>query len=132
MAIKTVAAIIEKQSKFLLMKRLNTHAFEGFWTLPGGKIDKGESKKEAVKREVREETNLLFKPEKFLGRYHEDFPEYGWDADSFVFTGSFSGKVKGNEESSKIDWFSKKEIYWMKLAFHHKKIIADFFSRFSK
>ncbi len=133
MTIKTVAAIIERgkiKKKVLLMKRLNTHVFEGFWSLPGGKINKSESPEQAVVREIKEETNLSFKPKNLLGKYHEHFPEYGWKADALVFTGTFSGELKPNEEeSSDMKWFSEKEIKNMKFAFHHKKVLEDYFKR---
>lgn len=124
---KTVAAIIEKDKKFLLMKRKNTRLFEDFWCLPGGRIDENESSVEAVKRETKEETNLELKKPKFFGKYLEDFPEHNWKGEVSVFTGGFSGDVKTNEESSEFSWFSLEELKNLKVAFDHKKILEDFF-----
>lgn len=130
MAIKSVAAIIENsEGKILLIKRANTHSFEGFWALPGGKIDAGETAEAAVVKEVKEETNLSFTPKDILGEYKESFPQYSWDSYAFVFMGSFSGNVRGNEESTNIGWFSKEEINGMKLAFSHNKVLQDYFSQ---
>lgn len=128
---KTIVAIMEDEEKIFLLRRANTSAFEGFWALPGGKIDYREDEKEAIKREVTEETNLNFELLHFFGRYEERFPQYGWSADTNVFYGSFSGNVRTNEESSDYGWFSLEEILKMDLAFHHKRIIRDFY-RFTK
>jgi len=129
MTIKTTGAILEKHGKIFLMKRANTRVFNGYWSLPGGKIDEGESLKEAIKREIKEETNLSFTPERLFGKYEEHFPQYGWNADTKIFLGTFSGALKLNEESSEFGWFSKEEIEKMDLAFHHKKVIEDFFKQ---
>lgn len=52
-------AIIEKEGKILILKRaLSEDCFKGMWDIPGGGIKFGESPEEALKREVREETNL--------------------------------------------------------------------------
>lgn len=54
------ALIINKRGEYLVLKR--THPYEGEseprWDVPGGRINPGEPTQEAVKREVREETNL--------------------------------------------------------------------------
>lgn len=123
---KTVAAIIGDNDKILLIKRNNTSAFNGYWALPGGKIDDGENPEETIVREVKEETNLDFEPKHFFRDYKEHFSQYGWDADVKIFLGEYSGSVRGNEESSDINWFSYNEIENMNLAFHHKKIIQDY------
>src|SRR5205809_464988 len=66
-----VAAIIrDKQGRILVSQRaLDSKAFPGKWQIPGGKVEKGEECLAALKREVKEETdleitainNLLFK-----------------------------------------------------------------------
>ncbi len=52
---KAVAGIIFNEDEFLLMKKQGT--WTG-WQFPQGKIDKGESPEQAVKREIEEETGL--------------------------------------------------------------------------
>lgn len=120
----TAGAIIIKDNKFLLLKR-NTAVFKNYWNLPGGSVDKGETLKKAVKREVKEETNLSFKP-MFFRSYIEDFKMFKWKAEVSFFYGNFKGKVKINKESSKFGWYTLKQINKMKLSFEHKKVINDF------
>ncbi|MCA9536420.1 MAG: NUDIX domain-containing protein [Myxococcales bacterium] len=52
--VPAVAAIIHDEHGRVLVLR----TAEGAWTLPAGQIDPGESPREAVVREVREETGL--------------------------------------------------------------------------
>ena len=123
--IYTAGAIIEKEGKFLLLRRANVRVFNNYWTLPGGKIEGNETAEQAVKREIKEETNLDFEPI-FFGKYPENFQEYDWKAEATIFYGNFLGDVKINEESSKFGWFSLGEINDMKLAFNCKRIINEF------
>tara|TARA_Y100000296_G_scaffold74291_1_gene92644 strand:+ start:2605 stop:2997 length:393 start_codon:yes stop_codon:yes gene_type:complete len=122
---KTSGAIIKKGEKFLLLKRSNTKVFNDYWSLPGGHVEKNEYSKEAVKREIKEETNLDFEPI-FLKKYFENFSNFNWKAEVKIFYGKFKGNVKIDKESSDFRWFSLKEIKEMKLAFNHNKIIGDF------
>jgi ADP-ribose pyrophosphatase YjhB (NUDIX family) len=52
-----VGALILKEGKILLSKRLNEPA-KGKWSIPGGMVELGETVKDAVMRETKEETNL--------------------------------------------------------------------------
>ncbi len=54
--IATVGALIHDGAGKLLMIR--THKWSDLWGIPGGKIERGESSENALKREIREETAL--------------------------------------------------------------------------
>ena len=122
--IKTSGALIIKDGKFLLLKRA-TRVFDGYWTLPGGHVEENETSEKAVKREIKEETNLDFEPI-FFKKYNENFPEFDWKAEVKIFYGKFKGNIKIDKESSKFKWFSLDEIKKTNLAFNHKEIINDF------
>jgi 8-oxo-dGTP diphosphatase len=52
--IEVVAAIIIKEDKILATQR-GYGDFKGFWEFPGGKVEPGELKEEALIREIKEE-----------------------------------------------------------------------------
>jgi 8-oxo-dGTP diphosphatase len=53
-----VGCFVEHDGKFLLLRRQPHKANGGAWGLPAGKVDAGEETKQAVLREVAEETGL--------------------------------------------------------------------------
>lgn len=53
---RRASAVIIKGSKVLLIHRIDGDA--EYWTFPGGGIETNETAEEAIKREVKEETNL--------------------------------------------------------------------------
>ena len=66
--------MIVEQRRVLLVQR-GTEPAKGKWSIPGGLIDLGESLREAVAREVREETGLVVEPIELielLDRIHRD------------------------------------------------------------
>jgi len=52
------AALIERQGRFLIARRLATDPFPGLWEFPGGKLEAGESPQQALQRECREELGI--------------------------------------------------------------------------
>ena len=52
-----VGAVIVKDDKALIIKRAND-PYKGQWSIPGGRVELGESLTDAVRREMREETGL--------------------------------------------------------------------------
>ena len=67
MIIKVVAALIEKDGKYLLARR-STGSDEvlGKWEFPGGKVENGESEKHALEREIEEEFELKIKASEYI------------------------------------------------------------------
>ncbi|WP_456085978.1 (deoxy)nucleoside triphosphate pyrophosphohydrolase [Ligilactobacillus animalis] len=53
--IKVAAAVIVSEGKILVAKRKNERLGGGFWEFPGGKLEPGETPKQACQREVAEE-----------------------------------------------------------------------------
>lgn len=51
-------AILQKENKVLICQRSNEMKLPLKWEFPGGKIEKGESRKECLKREIKEELDL--------------------------------------------------------------------------
>jgi ADP-ribose pyrophosphatase YjhB (NUDIX family) len=56
-----VGAIIERDGCVLLVER-GQEPLKGSWSVPGGVVEVGERLKDAVRREVREETGLEVEP----------------------------------------------------------------------
>ena len=61
------AVIKDGQGRLLLIKRGHEPG-AGLWSLPGGRIEPGETDAEALVREMQEETGLAVKPGRLLGR----------------------------------------------------------------
>lgn len=53
--IEVAAAVIVSEGKILAAKRKNERLGGGFWEFPGGKLEPGETPKQACQREVAEE-----------------------------------------------------------------------------
>lgn len=52
-----IGAVIVKDGKAIIVKRTND-PYKGQWSIPGGRVELGETLAEAVRREMREETGL--------------------------------------------------------------------------
>ena len=63
----TVAAVIERQGRFLFVEEPDKVTGLPVLNQPAGHVEPGEALLEAVRREVREETGLVFTPEAILG-----------------------------------------------------------------
>ena len=70
-----VAAIIKKDNKILATQR-GYGEFEGLWEFPGGKIEDGETKEEALVREIKEELNADIIVEKFALDLEWKYPNF--------------------------------------------------------
>jgi colanic acid biosynthesis protein WcaH len=107
MPITGIEAMIMKNDSILLMRRSNPPA-RGEWWLPGGRLRKGESFEDALRREVKEETGLAIVPVHFIGVYNRVFPERHDVA--LVFLCKIEDESAGvllNDEHSEYQFFKK-------------------------
>ena len=76
-----VGALVFRRGRVLLVER-GREPFKGYWSLPGGVLEVGETLERGVAREVKEETGLEVTPVAIVGIFErlildeQDRPEY--------------------------------------------------------
>jgi ADP-ribose pyrophosphatase YjhB (NUDIX family) len=103
MPIASVEAMIVKNEGLLLLKRNNQPAKEEWW-FPGGRIRRGESLEQTLRREIKEETGLELRSYKLINVYSRLFPERH-DITIVYLCKCKSGIVKLNGEHSEYCFF---------------------------
>jgi len=132
---RTATAVIPfPPDKILLVKR-RTLPFKGYWALPGGRVDPGETVEQTIVREVKEETGLDVAIVCKIGEYHEqgvqDGEEYDYYPACFLVK-RLSEEIKKQEsEIEEIKLFSLEEVPEA-MAFEHAQMIKDFVTSMRK
>ena len=111
----TSAAIIKKGDKYLLIDR-RKKPFG--WAPLAGHVDQGESAREALDREIKEEGNLKISSARLLLRETVNFGcrRIGSYHEVNVYLCKVSGKLKlQREEIKRACWFSVKEMRKLKI-----------------
>ena len=73
--IEVVAAIIKKEDKIFITRR-SYGEFIDMWEFPGGKIELGETREEALIREIKEELELDINNLEYLTIVDYDYPNF--------------------------------------------------------
>ena len=124
----TVVAIItasEGPETRIVLTRRGGEPFKGLWCLPGGHIDLYESVRDAIIREVKEETGLDFDAQ-FVRYFDEIIPGRDIHAVALVFVGPGTGVLTAQPgEVTEIGWFSLDEARALPLAFRHNDILEE-------
>ncbi len=108
----TVAAIIERQGRFLVVEEPDKVTGLPVINQPAGHVEPGEAVLEAVRREVREETGLAFTPEAIVGLYPLKAAD-GRDYFRVCFTGTVPEGAAAAPEDPDIlrcHWFTREEL----------------------
>ena len=129
---RTATAIIPyPPDKILLIKR-RTVPFNGYWALPGGRVDPGETVEQTIVREVKEETGLDVAIVSKIGDYHEQGVQDGVEYDYYpacFLVKTVGGEIKKQEsEIEEIKLFSLSEVPEA-MAFEHAQMIKDYIAR---
>ena len=70
--VRCVGAIVHDRARRLLLIRRGQEPGRGLWSVPGGRVEAGETAAQAVEREVLEETGLRVRAGQVLGRVRID------------------------------------------------------------
>ena len=72
---EVVAALIWRGEKFLICQRPEKKARGLLWEFVGGKVEKGESREDALRRECREELALKVEPTEVYAEVLHEYPD---------------------------------------------------------
>jgi 8-oxo-dGTP diphosphatase len=116
----------DKGELLLLKRSKDSNNNPGKWDLPGGKMDLDETLKEALMREVREETGISIVPGEVAGHATYELPERKVIA-IIVDGGYVTPSVKLSHEHTEYSWVPLDDVLEMPMLAPYLK---DFFRRF--
>ncbi len=96
--IEVVAAVISRDGKYFATQR-GYGDFKDYWEFPGGKMEPGESREQALRREIMEELDTEIRVEDFLMTVDYDYPAFHLTMHCFLCT-VVSGRLELKEHES--------------------------------
>lgn len=131
--ILAVSAAIIRDGKVLIVRRARPPA-SGVFTLPGGGVEAGETLRDAVVREIAEETGLVIEPVALAG--HREVivrDDAGRVSRHFVILAFASRWISGepslNDELAEAHWLPPEEIAGLHTTEGLAEIVAAAFAR---
>ena len=120
--------IVRRGDKVLVLRRSPAMDRSGFWELPGGHVEPGETAEQAALRETKEETGLDFAKLEF---HHTSAYNYkGQPRLSLVFIArTSSGEVTLSGEHDEFDWVDSSNYHNKNFEDNYKELFKDFFSQ---
>lgn len=106
--IKVAIGIIFQGDKVLLSSRPSGKFMQDFWEFAGGKIEKGESALECLKREFLEELGINVIEAKFLRKITQKYNTKTIDLEVFIIK-KYQGKITP-QEGQKAEWVKFKDV----------------------
>ena len=127
----TNCMLVEKDGKVLLAKRLND-TFFGWWCLPGGHNEVGETQRQAAQREANEEIGEVEVGGKPFMVFLHDWPTDRHTNEPHkhrchVFRGKIVGKLRAGDDAGEIRWFTPSEARKLKLTVYTEKVLNQLY-----
>jgi 8-oxo-dGTP diphosphatase len=77
--IHVVAAVVEREGRYLITQRSARAVFPLYWEFPGGKVEPGEDDQAALRREMLEELNAVVEVGPLLSQHVHEYQAFTID-----------------------------------------------------
>ena len=121
--LEVVAALVRRGEEFLICQRPMHKARGGQWEFAGGKVEAGETKQQAIIREIREELDLRLSAGEVIAETVHEYPDLTVHL-SLLETQIESGELHQNEHSA-IAWTTLREIHKYDLCPADRKLVRS-------
>ena len=107
------AVVVDDAGRYLLVLRGREPA-RGSWSVPGGRVEPGETDAEAIAREVREETGLDVEVLELVGYVERPGPDGSTyaihDYRCRLTAGSDPEAARAGDDADDVGWFDEQEL----------------------
>jgi 8-oxo-dGTP diphosphatase len=104
-----VGAIIKDSSGRLLLIKRGHAPQAGRWSLPGGRVEPGETDQQAVIREIREETGLDIRCDQLVGSVQRPSADAVLEIRDYAATVT-GGTLGAGDDAADVRWVSPAEL----------------------
>ncbi len=119
----TVDCVVFHSNAVVLIRRAHD-PFKGWYALPGGFVETGETVEDACRREIREETGLVVKDLWLVGVYSNPARDPHRHTVSVAFLAQADiSSLKAGDDASSAELVE--EWQHAQIAFDHKEILSD-------
>ena len=121
-----------RRGSILLVER-GKHPLKGYWSIPGGLVETGETLDEAVRREVLEETGLRVKPVEMFEVFERVMKdargrtEYHYLLLDYVCTVT-GGTLRAGDDVARVEWVTRGHLRDYKMTEGTREVIERAYS----
>jgi len=131
----TTSVIVENEKGEIMLVKRKYNPKKGYWDLPGGFVDLGESGEECSRREIKEELGINLKELIYLGSYPDKYFFQKINENTFTLwymAKMPKEKIKVSDDISGYKFFKPKSIPYNRLAFVNLGKAIDAYLKFKK
>lgn len=130
-ASKPCGGVLAVRDGLLLLVRRGEEPFQGYWDIPGGFLEEGESPKIGAVREMREETGLEVRLVDLFGFYMDRYvyqDELATTLNIYFLAEVVGGREQPADDAAELGWFGPNELPG-RIAFDHARLVLEDWAR---